>query len=289
MTTSPNAARRSRSSPTPRPGAKEFPDSNAAALQLLHAAEAQAVPLRGRHRRGPARPAALPEPGLALRVLRRPRRATRWTGPPSRRGAVDRGEPGALPGVAAARATTGRPTAGTSSATPTRSGSSRSTATTPTSCGRSTRTSRPPARPRPSSSGTANWVTFVERNVGAWMHVEHGLGLYLFANAQPPGTDEHAQQRDLGEQHAPDPLRPGPGAVQPHAQRGDRGLRRRCARRDLEQRPGLAGRPRVAEQLTGIDDWARRSSPPTSSSSRWSASCSAASSCSRRHRATATS
>jgi propane monooxygenase small subunit len=28
-----------------------------------------------------------------------------------------------------------------------------------------------------------NWVTFVERNVGAWMHVEHGLGLYLFANA----------------------------------------------------------------------------------------------------------
>ena len=28
-----------------------------------------------------------------------------------------------------------------------------------------------------------NWVTFVERNIGAWMHVEHGLGLYLFANA----------------------------------------------------------------------------------------------------------
>jgi propane 2-monooxygenase small subunit len=28
-----------------------------------------------------------------------------------------------------------------------------------------------------------NWVRFVERNVGAWMHVEHGLGLYVFANA----------------------------------------------------------------------------------------------------------
>jgi propane 2-monooxygenase small subunit len=28
-----------------------------------------------------------------------------------------------------------------------------------------------------------NWITFVERNVGAWMHVDHGLGLYLFANA----------------------------------------------------------------------------------------------------------
>ena len=24
-----------------------------------------------------------------------------------------------------------------------------------------------------------NWVRFVERNVGAWMHVDHGLGLYL--------------------------------------------------------------------------------------------------------------
>jgi propane monooxygenase small subunit len=29
-----------------------------------------------------------------------------------------------------------------------------------------------------------NWVRFVERNVGAWMHVDHGLGLYLYANAQ---------------------------------------------------------------------------------------------------------
>ncbi|MGB9045882.1 MAG: toluene hydroxylase [Pseudonocardiaceae bacterium] len=28
-----------------------------------------------------------------------------------------------------------------------------------------------------------NWVRFVENHVGAWMHVDHGLGLYLFANA----------------------------------------------------------------------------------------------------------
>ena len=26
-------------------------------------------------------------------------------------------------------------------------------------------------------------MRFVARNVGAWMHVDHGLGLYLFANA----------------------------------------------------------------------------------------------------------
>jgi len=29
----------------------------------------------------------------------------------------------------------------------------------------------------------SNWVRFVERNVGAWMHVDHGLGIYLFSNA----------------------------------------------------------------------------------------------------------
>ncbi|MEU7789825.1 MULTISPECIES: toluene hydroxylase [unclassified Amycolatopsis] len=28
-----------------------------------------------------------------------------------------------------------------------------------------------------------NWVEFVAKHVGAWMHVDHGLGLYLFANA----------------------------------------------------------------------------------------------------------
>jgi propane monooxygenase small subunit len=29
-----------------------------------------------------------------------------------------------------------------------------------------------------------NWTDFVARHVGAWMHVDHGLGLYLYANAQ---------------------------------------------------------------------------------------------------------
>src|SRR4029450_13444017 len=28
-----------------------------------------------------------------------------------------------------------------------------------------------------------NWVRFIEQHVGAWMHVDHGLGLYLYANA----------------------------------------------------------------------------------------------------------
>jgi propane monooxygenase small subunit len=29
----------------------------------------------------------------------------------------------------------------------------------------------------------SNWVDFVAQHIGAWMHVDHGLGLYLFANA----------------------------------------------------------------------------------------------------------
>jgi propane 2-monooxygenase small subunit len=37
-----------------------------------------------------------------------------------------------------------------------------------------------------------NWVTFVERNVGAWMHVEHILGLYVFAANERSGpTNMH--------------------------------------------------------------------------------------------------
>ncbi len=28
-----------------------------------------------------------------------------------------------------------------------------------------------------------NWVSFVSQHVGAWMHIDHGLGLYLYANA----------------------------------------------------------------------------------------------------------
>ncbi|MGH3504939.1 MAG: hypothetical protein ACRDQA_29190 [Nocardioidaceae bacterium] len=37
-----------------------------------------------------------------------------------------------------------------------------------------------------------NWIDFVARHVGAWMHVDHGLGLYLFANANRRGpTNMH--------------------------------------------------------------------------------------------------
>ena len=39
---------------------------------------------------------------------------------------------------------------------------------------------------------TDNWVHFVERNVGAWMHIEHILGLYVFAACNRSGpTNMH--------------------------------------------------------------------------------------------------
>jgi propane 2-monooxygenase small subunit len=39
---------------------------------------------------------------------------------------------------------------------------------------------------------TPNWVRFVERNVGAWMHIEHILGLYVFAACNRSGpTNMH--------------------------------------------------------------------------------------------------
>jgi propane 2-monooxygenase small subunit len=39
---------------------------------------------------------------------------------------------------------------------------------------------------------TPNWITFVERSVGAWMHVEHILGLYVFAaNERSCPTNMH--------------------------------------------------------------------------------------------------
>ena len=39
---------------------------------------------------------------------------------------------------------------------------------------------------------TPNWQQFVERNVGAWMHIEHILGLYVFAACNRSGpTNMH--------------------------------------------------------------------------------------------------
>jgi propane 2-monooxygenase small subunit len=101
-----------------------------------------------------------------------------------------------------------------------------------------------------------NWVTFVERNVGAWMHVEHGLGLYLFANAQRRApTNMHNNAISVNSMHR---IR--------FAQ--DLALYNLTLSEEIEDFDGTAhvetwnsdpawqGVRRVAEQMTTIDDWA---------------------------------
>jgi propane 2-monooxygenase small subunit len=101
-----------------------------------------------------------------------------------------------------------------------------------------------------------NWVGFVERNVGAWMHVEHGLGLYLFANANRRApTNMHNNAISVNSMHR---IR--------FAQ--DLALYNLTLSEEIEGFDGTAhvetwnsdptwqGVRRVAEQLTAIDDWA---------------------------------
>ena len=100
-----------------------------------------------------------------------------------------------------------------------------------------------------------NWVHFVERNVGAWMHVEHGLGLYLFANANRRApTNMHNNAISVNSMHR---IR----AAQ------DLALYNLTLTEEIEGFDGTAhleawnndpawqGVREVAEQLTAIDDW----------------------------------
>jgi propane 2-monooxygenase small subunit len=49
---------------------------------------------------------------------------------------------------------------------------------------------------------TRNWVRFVERNVGAWMHIEHILGLYVFAACNRSGpTNMHNTAMAVNSSH----------------------------------------------------------------------------------------
>lgn len=100
-----------------------------------------------------------------------------------------------------------------------------------------------------------NWVSFVERHVGAWMHVEQGLGLYLFANANRRApTNMHNNAIAVNSMHR---IR--------FAQ--DLALYNLTLSEEIEGFDGTAhldawdndpawqGVRRVAEELTAIDDW----------------------------------
>ena len=64
------------------------------------------------------------------------------------------------------------------------------------------RTSRTPATRRRSTSGPRTGCSFVERNVGAWMHIEHILGLYVFAACNRSGpTNMHNTAMVVNSEH----------------------------------------------------------------------------------------
>ena len=214
-----------------------------APLQLLQAGEAQADPLRGRHRRGAARPAALPVAGLDLRLR------GRLPGLPAD---LDQAQ-GLGRGQARARARHRfrRPAqelrvAGARLARVPRPQRGVGTHDLPVQRERCP-ADQPERRERPPGQG----VRHVDAELGAVRgaqrrrvdaHRAHP-GPVRVRRLQPLRPDEHAQHRDGGQQRAQDPVRAGPRAVQPDAVRGDRGLRRGRAHRGVELRRRVAGRP----------------------------------------------
>ncbi len=134
-----------------------------------------------------------------------------------------------------------------------------------------------------------NWVRFVERNVGAWMHVDHGLGLYLYANANRRApTNMHNNAISVNSMHR---IRAAQDLALYNLTLTEEitaSTEPRTSRRGSPTRSGRAcGRPPSSSPRSTTG--ARPSSPPTWSLSRWWVSCSAASSCSMPRRATATS
>jgi propane monooxygenase small subunit len=100
-----------------------------------------------------------------------------------------------------------------------------------------------------------NWIDFVAKHVGAWMHVDHGLGLYLFANANRRApTNMHNNAISVNSMHR---IR----AAQ------DLALYNLTLTEEIEgfdgtahlatwnEDPAWQGVRDTAEQLTGIWDW----------------------------------
>ena len=89
-----------------------------------------------------------------------------------------------------------------------------------------------------------NWVRFVERNVGAWMHVDHGLGLYLFANANRRApTNMHNNAISVNSMHR---IRSAQDLALYNLTLSEEidGFDGTAHLTTWNERPGLAGRPR---------------------------------------------
>ena len=100
-----------------------------------------------------------------------------------------------------------------------------------------------------------NWVRFVERNVGAWMHVDHGLGLYLFANANRRApTNMHNNAISVNSMHR---IRAAQDLALYNLTLSEEidGFDGAAHLETWNSDPAWQGVRETAEQLTGIDDW----------------------------------
>jgi propane 2-monooxygenase small subunit len=100
-----------------------------------------------------------------------------------------------------------------------------------------------------------NWVDFVARHVGAWMHVDHGLGLYLYANANRRApTNMHNNAISVNSMHR---IRAAQDLALYNLTLSEEidGFDGSAHLRTWNEDPAWQGVRETAEQLTGIDDW----------------------------------
>jgi propane monooxygenase small subunit len=101
-----------------------------------------------------------------------------------------------------------------------------------------------------------NWVSFVESHVGAWMHVEHGLGLYVFANANRRApTNMHNTALAVNSMHR---IRTAQDLALYNLTLSEEieGFDGSAHLEAWNTDPAWQGVRKVAEQLTCVDDWA---------------------------------
>lgn len=101
-----------------------------------------------------------------------------------------------------------------------------------------------------------NWVHFVEHHIGAWMHVEHGLGLYLFANANRRApTNMHNTAIAVNSMHR---IRFAQDLALYNLTLTEEvpGFQGSAHVETWNSDPAWQGVRRVVEQLTATDDWA---------------------------------
>ena len=121
--------------------------------------------------------------------------------------------------------------------------------------GSSTRTSTWPGQSKAFEQWNQNWVRFVESHVGAWMHVDHGLGLYLFANANRRApTNMHNNAIAVNSMHR---IRSAQDLALYNLTLSEEieGFDGSAHLTAWNNDPSWQGVREVAEQLTAIDDW----------------------------------